>query len=176
MNRKQLEDQILLHYAALCQYAAHRLKGDKEAAKDAVQHAIQDCLAGCEDLEGTHPNVIKKWLFSSVHTNLLDIYRKQQRSIEDLESGETQDGESMNVDRSMQVEDNAEKAEIKVDVQRALQVLTDEDRIIAVAFLIEGYTREEIAAAVGKSLRSVKYRIQEIILPVLKEELAAYAN
>lgn len=176
MERKQLEDQILLHYNALCQYAAHRLNGDTGAAKDVVQHAIQELLATHDNLLSDHPTVIVNVLYAAVRANVLDIYRKQKRSIEDLEIGETEDGEVLNVDRSMDTGDTAEKAEIKVDVQRALEVLSPEDRIIAVAFYIEGYSFEEIAASTRRTKRSVKYRIQEVILPVLKEELAAYAN
>ena len=86
----------------------------------------------------------------------------------------TEDGEAQD---NLAHDDNAEQRDLKLDVQRALGKLSEDDRELARYILIEGWTHEEALSLFKDRFTSrteLQRHLYTNILPVLRTELAAY--
>lgn len=92
-----------------------------------------------------------------------------QRLDDFSEDGEAQD--------NLSHDDNAQQRDLKLDVQRALGKLNEEDRELARLLLIEGWTYEEVLPLYSDRFNTktpLYQHVQSHVVPVLRHELAAY--
>ena len=131
-------------------YAA-RMLGSLDVAEDAVQDALVrafDRLADCRD-----PDKFAGWLFLILRNRCYAERRRRQRQGRPLEprdesvaASERPDGEYEQVERMQALE-------------RALELLTPEQREVFVMKHVEGLAYEEIGQLTGATVASLKMRM-----------------
>jgi RNA polymerase sigma-70 factor (ECF subfamily) len=122
--------------------------GDAELAEDLTADVF---LKMIEDLPRYEERGLPfgAWLFRIARARLIDHWRRQGRrplvALEDTETGP-------------QLSQDIPEDEIAVSemIQRALRVLTEEQREVVVLRFLVGMSLEEVARAMGKSVGAVK--------------------
>ncbi|QWK09942.1 MAG: sigma-70 family RNA polymerase sigma factor [Thermoflexus hugenholtzii] len=136
------------HYAdGVYRYLLYRV-GDAELAEDLTADVF---LKMIEDLPRYEERGLPfgAWLFRIARARLIDHWRRQGRrplvALEDTETGP-------------QISQDIPEDEIAVSemIQRALRVLTEEQREVVVLRFLVGMSLEEVARAMGKSVGAVK--------------------
>jgi RNA polymerase sigma-70 factor (ECF subfamily) len=131
-------------------YAA-RMLGSNDAAEDAVQDALIRAFVRLGDCR--EPHKFGGWLFLIVRNRCFAERRRPERHGRSLEIG---DEVLAAPDRSDEALEQAESAEA---LERALQMVTPEQREVFVLKHVEGLPYEEIAALIGVSVGSLKMRM-----------------
>ena len=130
---------------------ARGLTGNQTDADDLVQVALEKALARLHQFEpGTR---LDSWLYRIVQTSFLDDRRKAQRR--EVEMAGDQLENLPNVAQQGGTEQSARLA----DIDRALAVLPDEQRLIVVAVLVEGHSYREVADMMALPIGTVMSRL-----------------
>jgi len=146
------------HYAVLvrryrdryARYAAAML-GSRDAAEDAVQDALvraYDQLAQCRD-----PENFAGWFFLILRNRCFAERRRWHREPRSLEQHDEAIVGPERADGAVEV------AERRRTIERALQLLTPEQREVCVLKHVEELSYDEIAARTGASVASLKMRM-----------------
>lgn len=148
-------------YPVIFRYFYYRTR-TKEDAEDLASEVFTRVVGSIKTQEG---NFIA-WLFQIARNLLIDYYRKKARLKEtSLEE----------VDAKLLLDSNEDKRytlQIE-DVKKMLNLLTDEQRETITLKLIEGYSNEEVAKIMGKSIGAIKglqFRALLAIRDILKKE------
>jgi RNA polymerase sigma-70 factor, ECF subfamily len=148
--------------AGLLRYAT-RMLGSPDAAADAVAEGLVRAyrhLKSCRD-----PSRLKSWLYRIVGNRCRSHLARRSASDVPLEDAPPIP------DRS-DTEGEVERAEQLVLVERALQDLSPEKREAFLLKHVEGLSYEEMAAATGERIPTLKMRVhraREALLEALKE-------
>lgn len=148
--------------AGLLRYAT-RMLGSPDAAADAVAEGLVRAyrhLKSCRD-----PSRLKSWLYRIVGNRCRSHLARRSASDVPLEDAPPIP------DRS-DTEGEVERAEQLVFVERALQGLSPEKREAFLLKHVEGLSYEEMAAATGERIPTLKMRVhraREALLEALKE-------
>lgn len=125
---------------------ALRLLGDREQALEAVQEAWLGICQGWNGLNDTAK--FPAWAFGILHRKCSDRIRRTVR------------------DRARQVDSDYPSepgepmgAELRLEIDQALQSLSPEHRLAAILFFGEGLTLTELAAATGVPVGTAKSRV-----------------
>jgi RNA polymerase sigma-70 factor (ECF subfamily) len=159
----QAFEQLISQYEKKVFNTAYRLTGNYEDAADVAQEAFLRAYSSIPEFRGD--SSFATWLFRIVHNACLDELRKRKRqrasSLDETVAGE--DGE---MDRQLAVADASdgpeqalERVEVQRTVQESISALDEEYRIVVVMRDIQGYSYNEIAAALGINLGTVKSRL-----------------
>jgi RNA polymerase sigma-70 factor (ECF subfamily) len=132
---------------ALFAYAFKQV-GDSQAAEDLVAETFKRFLIALERGGGPKEH-LKAYLYRITHNLITDLYRREPPP--SLELDEDRMGEE-NGDPSLIVSD-LQDADI---VRKALKLLSPEQRQVIVLRFLEGWTSQEIAHSMDKSLGAVK--------------------
>ena len=130
---------------------AERMTGRSDDAADVVQQAF---IKGFRNLERCRePERVGGWLFRIAVNLCKDQLKGRARREIPLESGEPL--------RSARghPEEGAERAEIREEIYRALQALSDEQREAFVLKHVEGWSYEEMAEKLDVSVPALKMRV-----------------
>ena len=138
---KIVEEYILSHKEAHYRIAYSYVR-NKEDALDIIQESIYKALASIASLE--NPKAIKTWFYRILVNTSVDFIRKNSRIIyvEEPEIATAQ-------------EDHYEN----IDLEKALDYLPPEQRIVIILRFFEDLKLEDVAAALGENLSTVKSRL-----------------
>lgn len=132
---------------------ACRILRSSEAAEDVAQEVFVKLFVSPPDSSVRNP---RAWIFQMVHNLSIDALRKKQcADIEDVTAAQ---------------EDDSQDVILRMDVERAMNVLTREEREIVSLHLNGGLKFDEIARIMGLSM-SATYRRYRKALKTLRDLL-----
>ncbi len=177
-ERARLFEDLLRKYEYQIYRVAYRLTGNRDDAQDLVQDSVIDALRSFDRFQiGTR---FDRWMQQIITHNFIDRQRAQPKvKVESLDQPLGDDEED---ERRLEVPDMTddpaqiiEERELEEPVQRALDELPAEYRAVVVMSDIEGYSYEEIAAALKVPIGTVRSRLNRG-RNILKGKLADYAR
>ncbi|MBV8951197.1 MAG: sigma-70 family RNA polymerase sigma factor [Actinobacteria bacterium] len=143
-------DQVAREHGRFLYQVAYRLTGNSDDAADLVQEALLRVRKG---LETYQPGSLEGWLARIVTNVFLDeVRRRRRRPVTALPD---------DADRVLPSAPSADEAsvELSADVQAALSSLPEEFRVAVVLCDVADLPYEEIAAATGAPVGTVRSRI-----------------
>ena len=127
------------------------LTGNQADADDIVQTALEKALGRLDQFKpGTS---LDSWLFRIVQTSWIDNRRKAVRR------EDTMDADMMERLPGQTTPGHETAYSARQDVTRALDTLPDEQRLLAVLVLVEGYSYQEAADAANIPVGTVMSRL-----------------
>ena len=141
-------------------YTAYRILDNSDAAADTSQEAF---ISAYSHLSAFRGGSFKAGLLRIVTNACYDFLRARKRrpaqSLDDLiESGEDREPPEF-VNGREGPEAHAERAELNRTLQAALSRLPEDQRVVVVLADIQGLSYDEIAAATGTNIGTVKSRL-----------------
>lgn len=136
-----------------------RVLGDPESAADAAQDTF---VAAWRKLSSFHGGAFGSWLLRIATNGCYDVLRARKRRPQTSLDAFDADGDEQPrqfTDPGEAPDERAARAELAREIQRALDRLTDDQRIVVVLSDIQGHSYDEIAATTGWPLGSVKSRL-----------------
>jgi RNA polymerase sigma-70 factor (ECF subfamily) len=157
-------NRVVLAHQTRAYNAALRILGDGEAAADATQEAV---ISAYRNLRSYRGGSFRAWLLRIVTNACYDELRRRKRRpttpLEDLTAAEPEDGAPQFEEWLASTADGPEKLSERSELVRAIQDcldrLPDEFRIVAVLADVQGCNYDEVSAAIGKPLGTVKSRL-----------------
>ena len=141
-----LKSQVVAQYLPVLRRYARALTGDDGEADDLIQDALERALARLDQWrEGDNP---RKWLFSILHNLHIDGLRRKSRRPPHVGL------DSVGVDQSAPAADGAGR-----DLDRALQLLSGEQRQVVLLVGLEGLTYAETAEVLAIPVGTVMSRL-----------------
>jgi RNA polymerase sigma-70 factor, ECF subfamily len=151
-------NELVLAYQQLAYNVAYRIMGNEDQAMDATQDGF---LKGYRALSQFRGGSFKAWILRIITNCCYDQLRSRQRRpqtpIDDLL--ENEEHSLLLEDMADQPETVVERQEFDVTIQRALNLLPEDQRVTVIMSDIEGLSYEEIAAATDVALGTVKSRL-----------------
>jgi RNA polymerase sigma-70 factor (ECF subfamily) len=137
-----------------------RMLGDADSAADAAQDAF---LSAFRNLRGFRGGSFRSWMLRIATNTCYDVLRARKRRPAVSLDAETDDEDDSS---PLQVADGAEsptdfalRRELAQAIQRGLDALPEDQRVILVLSDIEGLAYEEIAEVTNTNLGTVKSRL-----------------
>ncbi len=151
-------NQLVRAYQTLAYRSAFRVLGDASAAEDATQDAFMSAFKNIRAYRG---GSFKAWLLRIVTNACYDQLRvKQRRPAASLDAMlDSDDPEPSGEHKSESPQEFAERRELGAVIQHGIATLPDDQRMTLVLADIEGLNYEEIAAATGTNVGTVKSRL-----------------
>jgi len=152
VTRHDLVSLYEQHSPGLYRYA-YRLLGDQHMAEECVSETFSRFLQTIRNGGGPNENV-KAYLYRVAHNYITDIYRRQPPPALSLEE-DLHAGDQMNPVHMLTREMEKER------VRQALVQLPSEQRRVITLRVLEEWSHEEVAAALGKTVeatRALQYR------------------
>lgn len=154
-------NRLVLAYQDLVYTQAYRMMGESDAAEDAAQEAF---ISAYRSLHSFRGGSFRGWLLRIVTNACYDELRRKKRRptvpLEPLTSDdEEMESPSWIADEGELPEESVLRAELGVQIQRCLDELPDEFRVIVVLVDIQGFDYHEAAQVVAKPVGTVKSRL-----------------
>ena len=153
-------NQIVVAYQDLVYSLCLRMLGTRQAAEDVAQDAFLSAFRNMARMRGP---TVRAWLLRIASNACIDEIRRRKRQPQLSLDASSQDGDSR---RPLDVPDPAagpEQMALRFELREALRsellLLPEDQRLAVVLCDVEGLSYEEIAAAMGSSLGTVKSRI-----------------
>ncbi len=152
-------NELVLCYQDAVFTVAYRILGQQDAAADAAQEAFIAAFQKLHQFRGEH---FKPWLMRIVTNACYDELRRQRRrpvtSLDDLH--ETQSAGGLALHSHLEnPELYAQQTELHAAIQRCLDALPHDQRVVAVLSDVEEYAYQDIAAITGWPVGTVKSRL-----------------
>lgn len=157
-DRRAFND-LVIQYQTLIYNIAYRILGDQDFAADATQEAFISAYRGIGHFRG---GSFKGWLMRIVTNACYDQLRaKKRRPTAPLEVVSFTDPEEthMQGERPQQPEEYVDEQELGQVIQRGLNALPPDQRMVVVMADIQEMAYEEVAATLRISLGTVKSRL-----------------
>jgi RNA polymerase sigma-70 factor, ECF subfamily len=143
---------------------AYRLAGNRPDAEDLTQEAFYRAYRSFSDYEGDKP--FENWIFRIVTRLFLDLLRSRRRRIRAMSYDAPLQKEGSDETLYFDVPDQTASPEEEVlsgsfneDLQRVLNSLTHEQRLLVTLADIEGLPYKEIADMIGKPIGTIRSRL-----------------
>ena len=153
-------NQLVRTYQTLVYRTAYRVLGEGPSAEDATQEAFVSAYKHLGEYRG---GSFKAWLLRIVTNACYDQLRvKQRRPTASLDAMLVDpDHPAPGADRAApeSPQDYAERQELGDAIQRGLATLPTDQRVTLVLTDIDGFSYDEVAAATGANLGTVKSRL-----------------
>jgi RNA polymerase sigma-70 factor (ECF subfamily) len=150
-------NQLVVHYQRIAYNVAYRVLGNGDAAEDATQDAFFSAYRAIRRFRG---GSFKAWLMRIVTNACYDQLRaKKRRPTTSLDANPDSDWEEWISDDKEQPEEYAERQELGQVIQRGLDTLPPEQRMVVVLSDIQGLKYDQVAKTMGISLGTVKSRL-----------------
>lgn len=157
-------EEVATKYGRKIYTMAYRLTGNEDEAKDLTQDVF---IRVYRNLDKYSPGTFEGWLYRITKNLFLDRVRRRKRvTLEQLPEEEWRQPE----DDSPGPEERLEQGLLRGDIEAALQTLPPDFRTAVVLCDVQGLSYEEIAAATGWPLGTVRSRIHRG-RKLLREEL-----
>ncbi len=154
----QAYNELVLAYQQLAYNVAYRITSNEDQAMDATQDGF---LKGYRALSQFRGGSFKAWILRIITNCCYDQLRRRQRRpqtpIDDLL--ENDEHSRLLEDTDDRPETAVERQEFDITIQRALNLLPEDQRVTVIMSDIEGMSYEEIAAATDVALGTVKSRL-----------------
>ncbi len=153
-------NQLVLNYQGLAYNVAYGLLGDADAAVDATQDGFIKAYRAVGRYWG---GSFKAWLLRIITNTCYDALRSRKRqrarigSLDDL-LVDPEHAATLR-DRHAGPHEVAERHELRRTIQLGLNTLPVDQRTVVFLYDVEGFSYEEIAAATGMPMGSVKSRL-----------------
>lgn len=156
----QAFNRLVEIYQDAVYHTAYRVLDNSDAAADTAQEAF---ISAYKHLGAFRGGSFKAWLLRIVTNACYDFLRARKRrpalSLDDMQAA-GEDREPLEfVDAREGPEAHAERAELNRTLQAGLSQLPEDQRVVVVLADIQGLSYEEIAAATGTNLGTVKSRL-----------------
>ncbi len=168
-------NRLVMAYQAPAYNVACRLLGDTNSAADATQEAFIKAFKAIKQYRG---GSFKGWLLRIVSNACYDTMRYQKRRPSEPLEADDDDAPDHNIhlqDPAERPEEASVRRELNDMLQQAINRLPPEQRLVLVLSDAEGLSYQEIAAATGLALGTVKSRLSRARLKLrdilLQEEL-----
>jgi RNA polymerase sigma-70 factor (ECF subfamily) len=150
-------NRLVVHYQDLAYNVAYRILGDPDGAADATQDAF---ISAYQALSGFRGGSFRSWLLRIVTNACYDVLRAHKRHpTVSLDADPELDWEEWTEGEEEPPEDYAERQDLGNVIQRGLQELPDDQRVVIVLSDVHGMAYKEIAGTLGISLGTVKSRL-----------------
>jgi RNA polymerase sigma-70 factor (ECF subfamily) len=154
-NRLVLANQDIVYSQA------YRMLGDAEVAEDATQEAF---ISAYKHLDTYRGGSFRGWLLRIVTNACYDELRRRKRRptvpLEPVDANEEEiESPSWMIDPGELPEQATVRKELAQAIQRCLDGLPDEFRLVVVLVDIQGLDYQEAAQAAGKPIGTVKSRL-----------------
>ncbi len=154
-------NKLVLQYQDMLYNTAYRIIGDPGLAEDAVQEAF---VSAFQKLYTYRGGSFKSWLLRIVTNACYDEFRRQKRKPTTPLDIYTDDGDEIESpswleDQSDSPEKQLETLELEQAIQRCIQALPPDFRIVVVLTELEGLSYKEAAKVIKKPLGTVKSRL-----------------
>jgi RNA polymerase sigma-70 factor, ECF subfamily len=151
-------NQLVLDHQSLAYNLAYHILGNADAAADATQDSF---LKAYRAIGRYQSGTFRGWLIRIVTNTCYDQLRGGRRhpahSLDALETAP--DWSPWLTDTTERPHDYAERRELGQAIGRGMAALSEEQRTVMVLCDMEGFSYEEIAAATGMALGTVKSRL-----------------
>ncbi|MCJ7658986.1 MAG: sigma-70 family RNA polymerase sigma factor [Anaerolineales bacterium] len=154
-------NHLVLEYQELIFNQAYRVMGESNAADDATQDAF---IAAFRKLNTYRGGSFRAWLLRIVTNICYDELRRRKRHpttqldpVDD--AGEEIESPYWIADPNESPEETAERAELGHAIQRCIDDLPPDFRVVVTLVDIQGLDYAEVAEVVGKPLGTVKSRL-----------------
>lgn len=155
-------NRLVLAYQDQTFNLALRMLGDQPSAEDAVQLAF---INAYEKLHSFRGGSFRAWILRITANNCLDELRRQKRkptadlAPEDPETGEEMESPEWLADASMSPEEKVSQKELESAIQRCIQALPDEFRVVVLLVDVQGMDYQEASKVVNSPLGTIRSRL-----------------
>ncbi len=154
-------NRLILHYQDMLYNTAYRVLGDSALADDATQEAF---ISAFQKLNTFRGGSFKAWLLRIVTNACYDELRRQKRRPQTPLEPLTDDDEEMETPRWLaddidSPEEQLEKCELDRAIQRCIEALPPDFRIVTVLIDLQGLDYKDAAKAIKKPLGTIKSRL-----------------
>ena len=156
-------NRLVIEYQSLAFNLAYRILADPAAAEDATQEAFISAYRALRRFRG---GSFRAWLMRIVTNACYDELRRQKRkpatSLDQLTETRDDflaDAESTISTGAQKPEQEAVRSELRTAIERCLERLSVEFRVVAVLVDVQGYDYQEAARAVDTPIGTVKSRL-----------------
>jgi RNA polymerase sigma-70 factor, ECF subfamily len=154
-------NRLVLAYQDIVYSQAYRMMGDSEAAEDATQEAF---ISAYKNLKSYRGGSFRGWLLRIVTNACYDELRRRKRRptvpLEPLDANDEEiESPAWMIDPGELPEQAAVRNELGQAIQRCLEGLPDEFRLVVVLVDIQGFDYQEAAQVAGKPIGTVKSRL-----------------
>lgn len=151
-------NRLVLHYQDSVYNVALRIMSDPAAAEDATQEAFISAYKALRHFRG---GSFKAWLMRIVTNQCYDELRRYKRRPQSSLDELTEESNGFAFMRSDEPGPEAwqQRHELVQEIERCLETLPDEQRIVTVLCDVEGYNYQEIATIMSTSPGTVKSRL-----------------
>jgi RNA polymerase sigma factor (sigma-70 family) len=154
-------NRLVLAYQDMVYNHAYRILGEPEAADDAAQETM---IAAYRKLSHYRGGSFKAWLLRIVTNACYDeLRRRKRRPTTPLEpvDAESEEVESPHwiADPGESPEEAAQRAELGEAIQKCLNALPDDFRMVVVMVDVQGMDYQEASDLVGAPLGTIKSRL-----------------
>lgn len=143
---------------------AFRLAGNRSDAEDLTQEAFYRAYRSFNDYEGDRP--FENWIFRIVTRLFLDLLRNRRRRIKSVSYDTPLNQGSGDENLYFEMPDETSNPESQVmagtfseDLQKALNSLSPEQRLLVTLADIEGVPYKDIADMLGKPVGTIRSRL-----------------
>ena len=156
-SREELFGKLIAPHMNRLYQSAYRLTGSREAAEDLVQETLVKLYPKISELQTIDRP--EAWLKKVVYRQFVDGLRKRSRRPEHytVDSSEGVDGLES---QGHSPEKLAETAEIRQNLEAALDRLDASSRLVVVMHFVEGYTLPEMAEIHNLPMETLKTRLR----------------
>lgn len=170
--------ELILRYERKAYNLALRLTGNHADASDAAQEALVRVYTRLHNFRGD--SAFSTWLFRVVTNTCLDELRRRGRvrcaSLDDPLPGEEGAVPRQTTDEADSPVDVAERREVQAVVQRAINRLPEDYRVVVVLRDLQDHSYHEIAGMLDTSVGTIKsrlHRARHALRAILKSTEAA---
>ncbi len=154
-------NRLVLEHQQVAYTVAYGILADDAASDDATQNAF---IAAYRNIKRFRGGSFRAWLLRIVANTCYDELRRRKRrpttALEPLDEDEDEiESPAWLADGSNDPQDVVEQSELNRAVQRCLQHLPDEFRMVVIMVDLQGFDYQEAAEAIGKPLGTVKSRL-----------------
>ena len=143
---------------------AYRLAGNRADAEDLTQEAFFRAYRSFSEFEGDRP--FENWIFRIVTRLFLDMLRTRRRRVKAVSYDTPLTNSSGDENLYFEMPDSGSNPEQKVlensfseELQKALNALSPEQRLLVTLADVEGVAYKEIAEILGKPVGTIRSRL-----------------
>jgi RNA polymerase sigma factor (sigma-70 family) len=155
-------NQLVLKYRNRIMGLATRMLGDRDEAEDLAQDVFVKAYFGLRSFQ--RDSLFSTWLFRITANSCLNHKRKLRRRDQIVD--DTDDPELILPDQSSNPHTLLENKEVKTFLEKAIQSLPREQRLVLILRDIEGLSYEEIASSLVLELGTVRSRLHRARLQI----------
>lgn len=151
-------NQLVVRYQNLAYSVAYRTLQDDATAADVVQESFIKAYRSIGAFQG---GSFKSWIIRIVANTCYDLLRSRQRKLTDSLDDliENDDYAPQLVDPTDTPQSHVERMELSALLERSIQALPPDQRLVLTLCDVHGYAYDEIAEMTGVPMGTVKSRI-----------------